>query len=100
MRLIEARLKEPEPTEASAPNWSEVLRLARGQFEALRKIDGLVSEQVAKAQAMGVGVDDMLVEVPELPFDPDRAVYRAVMTALYGERFWPWHDERAMEIMT
>lgn len=99
MGLIEATLKEPAPTENFAPNWSEVLRLARKHFEALRAIDAEVNAMIEAARARGIAPSDMVVDVRQ-PYDPEQAVYRAVMTALYGPKFWPWRDERMMEIIT
>ena len=99
MSLIQATLIEPEPTENVAPNWGEVLRLARKQYEALRQIDAEVRSQVEAAKKVGVCPDEMLADVHQ-PDEPVWEMYKAVMTAFYGPKFWPWHDERMMDIIT
>jgi hypothetical protein len=59
----------PEPTENPSPDWSMVLNMARAKFAADR---------------------DLKCD----PKDIENYIFEGVMTAVYGEGFWEWSNER------
>lgn len=69
MAKVTVEFEQPEPQEKCPPDFSQVVKMARSQFEATKKLE----------------YD---------PKDIEHYIYEGVMEAVYGKEFWPWRNER------
>jgi hypothetical protein len=84
---------------AREPDWRRVIDLAREHFGSVQKADEQVLQQQMAAQEAGIPLAGTLFEVKIYPRPSESEIYRAVMEALYGVEFWPWFDERTVDVL-